>query len=85
MTDRLDALVRTTNSKFMDPTLDLDNLVPKKANTEMKRALNEKLERLHRKTKRAIVDIARKKQLEDGDLTGATNTQTEVSSDEEGS
>lgn len=68
----------------MDPALDLNNLVPKKANIEMKQALNQKLERLNRRTKRAIVEIARKKQIEDGELIGAVDVQQQVSSDEEG-
>lgn len=83
--DSHDKLIRSTNIKFMDPALDFENLLPKKANVEMKRALTDKLDRLSRRTKLAIVDIARKKQMEDGDLTGPAGAEPNVSSDEEGS
>lgn len=85
--DKNDQMIRATNVKFIDPALDIDNIVPKKANSDMKRALNAKLLCLQRRTKRAILDIARKKQIEEGDLTGAgaptTATEPHLSSDEE--
>lgn len=81
--DEHEALIRSTGAKFMDPSLDLDNLLPKKRNTELKRALSDKLESLDKRTKRALVEMARRKQMEDGDLTGAAVNDGQVSSDEE--
>lgn len=81
--DKHNDMLLNTNSKFMDPALDLDNLLPKKGNSEMKYALSKRLERLNRRTKRAIIEIARKKQMEDGDLTGPAVGEQQTSSDEE--
>lgn len=72
-----------SNAKFMDPALDLDNLVPKKSNFDMKRVLQARLEKLEKRTKRAIIDIARRKQMEEGDLTGPSTAEQLPSSDDE--
>lgn len=76
-------MFRLTNGKFMDPSLDLDNLIPKKGNTDMKRVLTSKLLRLQRRTRKTIIEIARKKQQEDGNLTGLQTNDQQLSSDEE--
>lgn len=81
--DKHEALIRSAGAKFMDPSLDFDNLLPKKSNTEFKHALSGKLERLHKRTRLALVEIARRKQMEDGDLTGVDVNDAQVSSDEE--
>lgn len=71
------------NAKFMDPALDLNNLVPRKETSDMKRVLNDRLQKLEKRTQRAIIDIARRKQMEEGDLTGPSTSEQVPSSDEE--
>lgn len=76
-------MLRASNSKFMDPAIDLANLIPKKGNSDMKSCLNTKLHQLQKRTRRAVVDIARRRQMEDGDLTGAPATDQAPSSDDD--
>lgn len=61
-------------AKFASDRLDLDNMVPKKANWDLKRALAPRLERLERRTQRALRAIAResaqKQAAADGDEYG---------------
>lgn len=67
----------------MDPALDLNNLVPRKGNSDMKRVLQARLAKLEKRTQRAILDMARRKQLEEGDLTGPSSAEQLPSSDED--
>lgn len=60
MKESHDKLINTINLKFNDPALDIDNLVPRKGNWDIKRSLAPKLERLERRTQRAIIRIAQK-------------------------
>lgn len=53
-----DQLLSTVASKFANEMLDLDNMIPKKANWELKRALKPSLDRLERRTQRALVEMA---------------------------
>lgn len=53
-----DQLLSTVASKFASETLDLENMIPKKANWELKRALKPSLDRLERRTQRALVEMA---------------------------
>lgn len=61
ITEAQEELIKTTNRKFGDPSLDLDNLVPRKGNWDMERSLAPKLERLEQRTQRAILQIVQRK------------------------
>ncbi|CAN8070684.1 unnamed protein product [Agarophyton chilense] len=80
--DEQQALIRSSNRKFMDPTLDLDNIVPRKVNWDMKRSLAPKLQRLEQRTKRALVEILQKKQTEHGRLLSQPDDMRSLSSDD---
>jgi cwf18 pre-mRNA splicing factor len=54
-----DRLLSSSATKFASADLDLENLIPKKANWELKRALKPRLDRLERRTQRALVEIVR--------------------------
>jgi hypothetical protein len=55
-----EAALTAASSKFTSPALDLNNMVPKKSNWELKRALAPKLARLERRTQRSVYELARK-------------------------
>lgn len=76
-------LIKSANGKFMDAALDLDNMFPRKGHWERKKILSKKMDRLERRTRRAIVELARAKQAEGNNLTLATQDNHESSSDEE--
>jgi coiled-coil domain-containing protein 12 len=54
-----DAVLSAANVKFASAALDFDNMVPKKSNWELKRALKPRLDRLERRTQRALLELAR--------------------------
>lgn len=54
-------LIKSTNRKFGDPSLDLDNLIPRKGSWDMERALQPKLEKLEKRTEKAILEIVKRK------------------------
>lgn len=81
--DKYEEYLHSTNAKFMDPALDLDNLVPRKSNSDMKQLLDARLRKLEKRTQRAIIEIARRKQMEEGDLTGPSTAEQIPSSDED--
>jgi coiled-coil domain-containing protein 12 len=54
-----EAALSAATSKFRSAALDLSNMVPKKSNWELKRALAPQLERLERRTQRAVYELAR--------------------------
>jgi hypothetical protein len=54
-----DAVLRQAAAKFASSTLDLENMVPKKSNWDLKRLVAPKLEKLERRTQLAIFDLAR--------------------------
>lgn len=49
----------SAGAKFKSDNLDLDNMVPKKANWDLKRAIAPRLEKLEQRTQRALRAIAR--------------------------
>lgn len=73
-------LIKNTNRKFGDPALDLDNLVPRKGNWDIKRSLAPKLARLEQRTQRAVIRMAREKARKEKVLDAPPVP--EVSSDE---
>lgn len=78
-----DALLRSFSRKFADPSLDLDHMVPRTGNWDMKRSLNRKLERLERRTHRAIIKAVQQKQQEEKKFQSTEVTLIPSSSDEE--
>lgn len=85
-----DAVLSAAADKFRSAQLDVDNIVPKKANWELKRALKPKLDRLEKRTERALLELAReaaqrgKNEGEGGDLFARTVAAAElVDSDQE--
>eukprot|EP00178_Gracilaria_changii_P016520 TRINITY_DN474_c0_g1_i2.p1 TRINITY_DN474_c0_g1~~TRINITY_DN474_c0_g1_i2.p1 ORF type:complete len:134 (+),score=29.25 TRINITY_DN474_c0_g1_i2:117-518(+) len=76
------ALIRSSNRKFVDPALDLDNIVPRKGNWDMKKSLAPKLQRLEQRTKRALVEILREKQADKGKLLSQPGDLRSLSSDD---
>ena len=53
--------------------VDLLNLAPRKPDWDLKRDIAGKLEKLQRRTQRAIVDIVRQRLAEEGDLSAAVS------------
>lgn len=80
ITESQEELIKSTNRKFGDPSLDLDNVVPRKANWDIERSLTPKLERLEKRTQRAILQIVQRKVAEEQE--GALE-QPDLSSDDE--
>ncbi|PXF48100.1 Coiled-coil domain-containing protein 12 [Gracilariopsis chorda] len=80
--DEQESLIRSANRKFADPALDLDNIVPRKGNWDMKRSLAPKLQRLEQRTKRTLRELLREKQASEGNLVSQTDDLHSISSDE---
>lgn len=74
-------LIKNTNMKFGDPALDLDNLVPRKGNWDIKRNFAPKLALLEQRTRRAIIRMAQEKARERKELTAPPVP--DISSEEE--
>lgn len=54
-------------AKFASAALDLENMIPKKANWELKRSLKPRLDILERRTQRALAELARLAAQKQGD------------------
>lgn len=65
-----DGVLAAAAAKFASDALVADNIVPKKANWELKRALRPRLDRLERRTERALVALAREGAPKDGAAGG---------------
>lgn len=52
-----DALLSSSAAKFASPSLDLENMIPKKSNWDLKRAIGPKLNNLERRTQHALRDL----------------------------
>lgn len=55
------AILDAANAKFADPTTDLDNLVPKNSNWDLKAQLKPKLAILEKRTQQALLETVREK------------------------
>lgn len=74
--------MKAFEKKFADPSMDLDNMVPRKGHWDMKRALAPKIERLERRTRRTIIRLVEQKQIAEGKI-GTGKGADVVSSDED--
>lgn len=81
ITEAQEELIKSTNWKFGDPSLDLDNLVPRKANWDIERSLEPKLNRLEKRTQRAILQIVQGRVAEEQNQRALE--QPDLSSDDE--
>lgn len=77
-----DELIKATNRRFADPSLDLDNLVPRKGTWDMEKSLAPKLERLEKRTQRALLQIVQRKLAAEQELDDVPD-QPDLSSDED--
>lgn len=80
--DEQETMIRSANRKFADPALDLENIVPRKGNWDMKRSLAPKLQRLEQRTKRTLHELLREKQASEGKLVSQADDLRSISSDE---
>ena len=74
------------NARFADPAMDLENMVPKKPNWDLKRAISPQIEALQRQTKQALLEIAQQRAMASGtgeDLASTVKHAAEVPSSEE--
>lgn len=61
MQEEYDKMMSDANAKFNNPVTDLDIIVPKKVNWDLKMQIAPKLKTLQRQTHRALLEMAREK------------------------
>lgn len=76
-------LIRSANRKFADPAMDMDNIVPRKGNWDMKRSLAPKLERLELRTKKALVELVREERDKESKSFGPGDDVRSISSEDQ--
>ncbi|RDD45332.1 Coiled-coil domain-containing protein 12 [Trichoplax sp. H2] len=71
----VEEILSSTNANTKYEGVDLVNLAPRKPDWDLKRTIEDKMQKLERKTQRSIVDIIRER-LREGNLATAVETVT---------